>query len=43
MKDVTGALAVTGSCLVQKHKDWMYSTYAHICPDGDIRPCLVKQ
>ena len=36
MKDVTGVHAVRGSCLVQKLKNWMYSTYASICSDGDI-------
>ena len=36
MKVVTGVLAVRGSCLVQKLKNWMYSTYASICSDGDI-------
>ena len=43
MKDVTGVLAVRGSCLVQKHKDWMYSTYTSICSDGDINPCMGRQ
>ena len=43
MKDVTGVLEVRGSCLVQKQKDWTYSTYISICSDGDINPCLGKQ
>ena len=42
MKDVTGVLAVRGSCLVQKHKNWMYSTYTSICSDGDINPCMTN-
>ena len=34
--DFSGVLAVRGSCLVQKHKDCMYSTYTSICSDGTL-------
>ena len=43
MMNVTGVLAVSVSCLVQKHKDWMYSIYSRICSDGGINLCLGRQ